>query len=114
MKAATVNSPKQRFAQAQEELSSLTEGSLERLACLRDPDKNRDILSRCRVAYYVQTMEWGGSRAIEVCIAGKPADPVRRVFAKVTHVSEEDGTVFDLYTKTRVRLDCAIPFFLEP
>lgn len=97
-----------RVARARERLRVLTDGNTERLAQLRDGDKNPDLEMRQELAYLVQLIERAALRHIEVCIAGKPGD-VRRVFAKVTHDADRDGTVLDLYTGQRHPAPWAIP-----
>ena len=97
-----------RVTRARERLRALTDGSEERLAQLRDADRNPDLEMRQELAYLVQLIERAALRHVEVCIAGKPGD-VRRVFAKVTHDPDRDGTVLDLYTNQRRPAPWAIP-----
>ena len=100
--------PAERVARARSRLRDLTTGSEERLALLRDADKNPDLEMRQELAYLVQLIERAALRCVEVCVAGKPGG-TRRVFAKVTHTPEHDGTVLDLYTGQRRAAPWAIP-----
>lgn len=110
----TLLSPPERLAIARSRLNDLTGGSEPRLANLRDPSKNPDIVSRLELAYLVKlisALESNTRRAVyvETVIAGAPADADRRVFARVTHNPDEDGDVVELYTHTRGRRFESIP-----
>lgn len=103
-----------RFNRAKLRLSELAGDSAEKLAWLRDNDKNTDIELRKEVAYLAQLRQWHGGRPVEVCVAGHPDDGGRRrVFAKCTHIREHDGSCIDIYTGVRTPHSWAIPFEVE-
>lgn len=71
----------------------------ERIAKLRDPDKNTDLTSRLEIAYLIKSkveILGGSNRAVETVIAGNPTDAVRRVFARVATSEEHNGLTYDL------------------
>ena len=112
--ATTLLTAENRVNRAKLRLNELSGGSAEKLAWLRDNEKNTDIELRKEVAYLVQLVNWQGRRPVEVCVAGHPDDGARRrVFAKVTHTQDDDGSVVDVYTRVRTPAPWAVPFVVE-
>lgn len=105
--------PAERVERAKARLHALSGGSVQTLATLRDPDKNSDLDQRCELAYLVQLCQHDGRRPVDVNIAGRPNHTARRVFGRVTHQQEEDGSILDIYTGQRRAAPWAIPFFVE-
>lgn len=88
-----------------------------RLSRLRDGDINADMPSRLLSAYLVKLVASLTARArahvyVEVVIAGRPEDTKRRVFARITDTPEHDGTVLDIYTKSRDTRFEPVPVFV--
>lgn len=110
--------PQDRAADVTRRLYELTQGSPERLAYLRDPARNKDLVSRLEVAYLVKlrsALEGAQSHVyVETVIAGRPEDDVRRVFARVTRREEDDGTTLDLYTHVRDHRFNVVPITIVP
>lgn len=96
-----------RLAEASARLHALTDGSAERLAELRG-NRSLPVDLRCELAYLVKLKtQLSGVPAnvyVETVIAGRTNDSERRVFARITHVAEDDGLTIDLYTGERKRL----------
>lgn len=105
MRTLTRVTPQERATEVSRRLHALTGGSENVLATMRDPDRNRDLVSRLEVAYLVKLRSVLDATTkhvyVETVVAGRPDDVVRRVFARVTHREEDDGTTFDLYSGLR-------------
>ena len=109
--------PKDRLEQVDRRLAEISGGSSEKLAQMSDPDKGgTGIDLRLEIRYLLKLkaeLQHGGNVAVETVIAGKPEDPVRRVFARITRDESADGETFDLYTKERSRRFQAIAINIE-
>lgn len=111
-----VISPKDRLAEASARLHALTDGNPSRLATMRG-DRTLPMPLRCELAYLVKLKtQLSGVPAnvyVETVIAGRTNDSERRVFARITHVAEDDGLTIDLYTSERKRLFLPINTTIE-
>lgn len=105
-RTVTVIPYQDRLAEASARLHTLTDGSPTRLAEMRG-DGSLPVDLRCELAYLVklktQLTTVPANCYVETVVAGRPDDHERRVFARVTHVPEDDGLIIDLYTHERRR-----------
>ena len=114
-RTVTVIPFERRLAEVSARLHFLTDGSAERLSQMRG-DMTLPLPLRCELAYLVKLRsQMAGVPCncyVETVIAGKP-DGERRVFARITHIPEDDGLTIDLYDHSRTRIFPQIAHTIE-